>query len=107
LVEGMEAGRLAVTHPLTRAVGFTGSVTGGRALYDLAVSRPDPIPFYGELGSVNPVFVTSAAAAARGDEILSGYAESATLGAGQFCTKPGVLLLPEETDLSPLTGELA
>lgn len=107
LVEGMEAGRRAVTHPLTRAVGFTGSVTGGRALYDLAVSRPEPIPFYGELGSVNPVFVTSAAAAARGTEILSGYAESATLGSGQFCTKPGVLLLPEETDLAPLTGALA
>lgn len=107
LVEGMETGRRAVTHPLTRAVGFTGSVAGGRALYDLAVSRPDPIPFYGELGSVNPVFVTNAAAAARGPEILSGYAESATLGSGQFCTKPGVLLLPEETDLTPLTGALA
>lgn len=106
LVEGMEAGRSAVTHPLTRAVGFTGSVTGGRALYDLAVSRSDPIPFYGELGSVNPVFVTSAAAAARGTEILSGYAESVTLGSGQFCTKPGVLLLPEETDLTPLTVDL-
>ncbi|MBE3001720.1 aldehyde dehydrogenase (NADP(+)) [Nocardiopsis sp. HNM0947] len=107
LVEGVDAGRLLVTHPLVRAVGFTGSVSGGRALHDLAVSRPDPIPFYGELGSINPVFVTRAAASARGAEILSGYAESATLGSGQFCTKPGVLLLPEETDLAALTGDVA
>ncbi|WP_150240151.1 aldehyde dehydrogenase (NADP(+)) [Nocardiopsis quinghaiensis] len=107
LVEGLEAGKRAVTHPLTRAVGFTGSIPGGRALFDLAASRPDPIPFYGELGSVNPVFVTRGAAAARGDEILSGYAGSAAMGAGQFCTKPGVVFLPEETKLDALVEDFS
>ncbi|PDP85721.1 aldehyde dehydrogenase (NADP(+)) [Glycomyces fuscus] len=105
LVEGVETGKRAVTHPLTRAVGFTGSIPGGRALFDLASSRPDPIPFYGELGSVNPVFVTRRAAAARGDEILGGYADSATMGAGQFCTKPGVVFVPEETKLDALVAD--
>ncbi|MFD6951898.1 aldehyde dehydrogenase [Nocardiopsis sp. TSRI0078] len=107
LVEGLEAGKRAVTHPLTRAVGFTGSIPGGRALFDLAVSRPDPIPFYGELGSVNPVFVTRGAAAARGEEILSGYADSAAMGAGQFCTKPGVVFLPEEAKLDALVEDFS
>ncbi|MEU3020615.1 aldehyde dehydrogenase (NADP(+)) [Nocardiopsis sp. NPDC007018] len=107
LVSGFEAGRRAVTHPLTRAVGFTGSIPGGRALYDLAVSRPEPIPFYGELGSVNPVFVTRAAMAARGAEILAGYAGSATLGSGQFCTKPGVVFVPEDAPLDALVADFA
>lgn len=105
LVEGFEAGKLAVTHPLTRAVGFTGSIPGGRALYDLAVSRPDPIPFYGELGSLNPVFVTRAAMRARGEEVLTGYAESANLGTGQFCTKPGVVFVPEDAELDALVAD--
>jgi NADP-dependent aldehyde dehydrogenase len=94
IVYGREAGRLLVTDPALKAVGFTGSLAGGRALFDLAVSRPDPIPFYGELGSLNPVVVTPAAVAARGPEIVSGFVGSFTLGGGQFCTKPGVLLLP-------------
>ncbi|GAB3742530.1 aldehyde dehydrogenase (NADP(+)) [Nocardiopsis nanhaiensis] len=106
LVNGFEAGKRAVTHPQTRAVGFTGSLPGGRALYDLAASRPDPIPFYGELGSVNPVFVTRAAMAARGDEILEGYAGSATMGVGQFCTKPGVVFVPEGAKLDALVTDL-
>ncbi|GHC92576.1 aldehyde dehydrogenase [Nocardiopsis terrae] len=107
LVSGFEAGRRAVTHPLTRAVGFTGSIPGGRALYDLAVSRPEPIPFYGELGSVNPVFVTRAAMGARGEGILEGYAGSATMGSGQFCTKPGVVFVPEGAKLDALVDDLA
>ncbi|RKS07280.1 NADP-dependent aldehyde dehydrogenase [Nocardiopsis sp. Huas11] len=102
LLFGEEAGRLAVTHPAARAVGFTGSIRGGRALHDLAAARPEPIPFYGELGSVNPVFVTRAAAEARAAEILSGFAGSFTLGAGQFCTKPGLLFLPASVSLEPL-----
>ncbi|MFW5415567.1 aldehyde dehydrogenase (NADP(+)) [Nocardiopsis sp. CNT-189] len=106
VVYGEETGRRAVLHPRTRAVGFTGSIPGGRALFDLASSRPDPIPFYGELGSVNPVFVTRAAMAARGPEILEGYAGSFTQGAGQFCTKPGVLLVPREADLGPLVADV-
>ncbi|WP_083926890.1 aldehyde dehydrogenase (NADP(+)) [Nocardiopsis valliformis] len=105
LVSGFEAGKRAVTHPLTRAVGFTGSIPGGRALYDLAVSRPEPIPFYGELGSVNPVFVTRAAMSARGGEILEGYAGSATMGSGQFCTKPGVVFVPEGAKLDALVAD--
>jgi NADP-dependent aldehyde dehydrogenase len=74
--------------------------SGGRALFDLAASRPEPIPFYGELGSVNPVFVTEAAAAAREQEIATGFAASLTLGVGQFCTKPGVLFVPEGSSLA-------
>ncbi|RKE64162.1 aldehyde dehydrogenase (NADP(+)) [Microbacterium sp. AG238] len=94
LVEGREAGNALVQHPLVRAAGFTGSVSGGRALFDLASGRPDPIPFYGELGSVNPVVVTPAAVAVRGDELARGLVSSFTLGAGQFCTKPGVVFVP-------------
>lgn len=104
LLHGFEAGRLLVTDPRIRAAAFTGSVRGGRALYDLASGRPDPIPFYGELGSVNPVVVTPAAAAARGAEVARGYTASFTLGAGQFCTKPGILFLPAGHGLE---GELA
>ncbi|MFJ8431299.1 aldehyde dehydrogenase (NADP(+)) [Kitasatospora sp. NPDC094019] len=95
VVHGFEAGRALVEHPLTAAVGFTGSLHGGRALHDLAAARPRPIPFHGELGSLNPVFITEAAAAARGSELGAGLAASFTLGLGQLCTKPGLVLLPE------------
>ncbi|GAA3908413.1 aldehyde dehydrogenase (NADP(+)) [Microbacterium invictum] len=98
LVEGREAGRALVQHPAIRAAGFTGSLSGGRALFDLASSRPDPIPFYGELGSVNPVVVTPAAAAARGAQLAAGLVGSFTLGVGQFCTKPGVVFVPRGAD---------
>jgi NADP-dependent aldehyde dehydrogenase len=94
LVYGEEAGRLLVIDPHIRAVGFTGSLRGGRALHDLAAARPEPIPFYGELGSLNPLIVTPGAAAARAEEIGRGAAESFTLGNGQFCTKPGLLFVP-------------
>ncbi|MGH3714985.1 MAG: aldehyde dehydrogenase (NADP(+)), partial [Micromonosporaceae bacterium] len=95
LVTGFEAGPALVRHPAIRGVGFTGSTAGGRALYDLAQQRPDPIPFYGELGSVNPVVVLPAAAAERPGAIATGYLGSLTLGAGQFCTSPGLLFVPE------------
>jgi len=94
LVEGREAGNALVQHPLIRAAGFTGSVSGGRALFDLASGRPDPIPFYGELGSINPVVLTAAAVAARGESLAQGLVGSFTLGVGQFCTKPGVVFIP-------------
>ena len=94
LVHGYQAGADLVRHPLVSAVGFTGSIPGGRALFDLAVARPVPIPFYGELGSLNPVLVTERAAAARSGEIASGLVASYTLGQGQFCTKPGLVLIP-------------
>lgn len=97
LVFGTEAGREALLDPLIKAASFTGSIPGGRALFDLAVSRPEPIPFYGELGSVNPVFVTKTAAEARSEEIAAEFLASYTLGAGQFCTKPGILLVPAES----------
>ena len=88
-VEGRETGVALVQHREIRAVGFTGSLHGGRALFDLASSRPDPIPFYGELSAVNPVLITAAALDARADQLASGLAGSFTLGAGQFCTNPG------------------
>lgn len=93
-VLGREAAGTLVEHPLVRAVGFTGSTAGGRALFDRAAARPEPIPFYGELGSINPVFVTEAAWARRGPQILAEYAASFTNGMGQFCTKPGILFVP-------------
>ncbi|MFE6735398.1 aldehyde dehydrogenase (NADP(+)) [Microbacterium sp. NPDC057650] len=96
LVEGREAGNALVQHPVVQAAGFTGSLSGGRALFDLAVGRPDPIPFYGELGSINPVVLTRAAVAARGAALAAGLAGSFTLGAGQFCTKPGVVFVPAD-----------
>jgi NADP-dependent aldehyde dehydrogenase len=86
-------GQALVTHPLIRAVGFTGGLAGGRALFDLCAARPEPIPFYGELGSVNPMFLLPVALAARGDSIASGWAQSLTMGAGQFCTNPGIAVV--------------
>jgi NADP-dependent aldehyde dehydrogenase len=97
LIVGDETGRAALVDPRVQAGAFTGSLGGGRALFDLATSRPVPIPFYGELGSINPVFVTKAAASDRLGEIVTGFAGSFTLGAGQFCTKPGLLFVPEES----------
>lgn len=88
-----DAGEALVRHPLTRAVGFTGSYRGGKALFDIAMARPAPIPFFGELGSINPVFVMDAALKARGTEIANGWAGSLTMGVGQFCTNPGVVIL--------------
>lgn len=94
LVHGFDAGVELVRHPLIAAAGFTGSVRGGRALFDAAAARPVPIPFHGELGSLNPVVITGAAAEARAAEIGTGLAASMTLGQGQFCTKPGFVLAP-------------
>lgn len=92
---GHAIGAELVQHPLIKAVGFTGSLRGGRALYDLCAARPEPIPFFGELGSVNPVFVMDNALFNRGDEIAEGWAASLTMGVGQFCTNPGVVVLRE------------
>ncbi|MFE6550276.1 aldehyde dehydrogenase (NADP(+)) [Streptomyces sp. NPDC057746] len=94
LVHGFEAGIELIKHPLVAAAGFTGSVRGGRALFDAAAGRPVPIPFHGELGSLNPVVVTEAAAAERAEAIGAGLAGSMTLGVGQFCVKPGFVLAP-------------
>ncbi|MFB8179877.1 aldehyde dehydrogenase (NADP(+)) [Streptomyces sp. NPDC055966] len=94
LVHGFEAGIELIRHPQIAAAGFTGSVRGGRALFDAAAARPVPIPFHGELGSLNPVLVTEAAVAERAEAIGTGLAGSMTLGAGQFCVKPGLVLVP-------------
>lgn len=108
-VAGRDAGTALVDHPLVAAVGFTGSTRVGRLLLDRAAARPVPVPFFGELGSTNPVFVTPAAWAARGEELVAGFVASFTLGTGQFCTKPGVLLLPRPgaADLDRLRAAVA
>jgi len=107
LVEGREAGNALVQHPLIQAAGFTGSLGGGRALFDLASGRPDPIPFYGELGSVNPVVITAAAVVARGEGLAQGLVGSFTLGVGQFCTKPGVVFVPDGAGFEELVAGFA
>jgi NADP-dependent aldehyde dehydrogenase len=94
LVHGFDAGLELIRHPLVAAAGFTGSIRGGRALFDAAAARPTPIPFHGELGSLNPVVVTEAAAAERAEAIGAGLAGSMTMGVGQFCVKPGLVLVP-------------
>ncbi|MFV0433282.1 MAG: aldehyde dehydrogenase (NADP(+)) [Leucobacter sp.] len=105
IVFGTQAGRDLVLDSRVKAAGFTGSIPGGRALFDLAQGRPEPIPFYGELGSNNPVFVTEAADRARGAEIAQEFIASFTMGAGQFCTKPGTIFVPRESNvLATLRG---
>lgn len=100
LVQGgnRQVGEALVQHPLIQAVGFTGSLGGGRALFNLCAARPEPIPFFGELGSVNPMFVMPAAVAARGEAIAKGWAGSLTMGAGQFCTNPGIAIVVDGPD---------
>lgn len=98
LVHGKDAGIALVQAPAVTAVGFTGSTAGGRALLDAVARRDAPIPFYGELSSINPVIVTRAAAAERAQEVGAGLAASVTGSAGQFCTKPGLVLVPAGPD---------
>ncbi len=95
LIQGgkRDVGQSLVQHPLIKAVGFTGSLGGGRALFDLCARRPEPIPFFGELGSVNPMFLLPEAVKARGEAIAKGWAGSLTMGAGQFCTNPGISVI--------------
>src|SRR5262245_45520826 len=98
IVYGTAAGAALVADPAIQAVGFTGSLTGGRALMDIIAAREEPIPFFGELSSLNPVVVTPSAASAHGAEIGSGLVASFTLGSGQLCTKPGFVLVPDNAD---------
>ncbi len=90
---GREVGVALVKHPLIRAVGFTGSRKGGRALMDAAAARPEPIAVYAEMGSINPVFLLPGALAAGSDAIAAGLHASVTLGVGQFCTNPGLVFV--------------
>jgi 2,5-dioxopentanoate dehydrogenase len=84
--------RALVQHPHVKAVGFTGSLRAGRALFDAAADRPEPIPVYAEMGSVNPVFILPGALAERASAIAAGLKDSVTMGVGQFCTNPGLTI---------------
>ncbi|MGD9561532.1 MAG: aldehyde dehydrogenase (NADP(+)) [Pyrinomonadaceae bacterium] len=95
---GYEIGQALVKHPAIKAVGFTGSRKGGRALMDIAAARAEPIPIYTEMSSVNPTFILPNAVRDRGDEIVKGLHASVTTGAGQFCTKPGLVFLPNDAE---------
>lgn len=96
--DGIDVGMQLVKHPLVKAVGFTGSYKAGKAIYDAAVNRPVPIPVYAEMGSTNPVFILPKAKQERGKAIADGYAASVTLGVGQFCTNPGIVVFQDDND---------
>ena len=103
---GSQIGGALMKHPLIKAGGFTGSRKAGRILMDIAAARPEPIPFYAEMSSTNPVFILPGALRERGENIAAGLHASFTLGAGQFCTKPGMVFLPEGADASAFVGKL-
>src|SRR5690606_36090635 len=88
---GEEVGVALVRHPLAKAAGFTGSRTGGRALFDAAAARPEPIPVFAAMSSLNPLFILPGAMREKGAAIAEGLKNSVTLGVGQFCTKPGLV----------------
>jgi NADP-dependent aldehyde dehydrogenase len=98
IVYGIPAGATLVAHPAIQAVGFTGSLSTGEILLEIIGRRDQPIPFYGELSSVNPLIVTPGAAAARPEQLAEGLFASVTGSAGQFCTKPGIAFVPRGAD---------
>jgi alpha-ketoglutaric semialdehyde dehydrogenase len=104
---GVEAGAALVRHPLVEAVAFTGSLRAGRILMDLAAARPRPIPCFAEMASCNPVFVLPGALKAGTEGLAQGLFNSFTLGAGQMCTKPGIVLLPEQPEAAPFLAKLS
>ena len=104
---GYEIGQALVRHPEIKAVGFTGSRSGGRALMHIAAARPEPITVYAEMSSINPTFILPSALAARSREIAAGLHSSVTTGAGQFCTKPGLVISPESATLDEFAGKLS
>src|SRR5690606_36983797 len=97
--DGATGGQYLVKHPLVKAVGFTGSLYGGRTLFDIASQRPEPIPVFAEMGSVNPVFLLPQRLSGAAEEVATQYAGSLTLGVGQFCTNPGIFVAPNNGDL--------
>jgi NADP-dependent aldehyde dehydrogenase len=106
---GTEVGRALVQHPGIKAVAFTGSLRGGRALLDLAAARHEPIPVFAEMGSTNPVFILPGALRTKGEQIATGLHASFTIGVGQFCTKPGLVFVeagPEGTTLVERMSDL-
>jgi NADP-dependent aldehyde dehydrogenase len=100
LLGGIETGSILVEHPHIKAVGFTGSRAGGMALARMAASRPEPIPVYAEMSSINPVYVLPAALAARGEALGREFVASLTMGAGQFCTNPGLVFAIQGPELN-------
>jgi NADP-dependent aldehyde dehydrogenase len=104
---GIEVGRQLVMHPGVKGVGFTGSISGGRAIYDMASGRKEPIPVFAEMGSINPVIIFPEALEYRGDDLARTYAGSITLGSGQFCTNPGLILGLKSDKLSTFISSLA
>lgn len=104
---GYEVGQALVKHPAVKAVGFTGSLRGGRALADLAAARPEPIPVYAEMGSINPVFLLPGALAERGATLVEGLYVSSLTGVGQFCTNPGLIVLQRTPAAEQFVKELA
>jgi alpha-ketoglutaric semialdehyde dehydrogenase len=105
--QGSVIGLALVRHPATQAVGFTGSRAAGRALCDAAAGRPDPIPVFAEMSSMNPVFLLPAAVAERAEAIAQGFVASMTLGVGQFCTKPGLVFAVEGPELDAFRQAVA
>lgn len=103
---GTRVGTQLVRHPLVKAGGFTGSRAGGRALMDLAATRPEPIPFFAEMSSTNPVFILPGALRERGENIATGLHTSFTMGAGQFCTKPGIVFVQQGAESDTLARKL-
>lgn len=104
---GTAVGTALVKHPLVKAGGFTGSRSGGRALLDVASSRPEPIPFYAEMSSVNPVVILPEVLKEKGEQLAAGLHGSVTLGAGQFCTNPGLIFLENSAATDAFVAKLS
>ena len=104
---GRVVGRALVKHPAVKAVGFTGSRSGGRALFDLAAARPEPIPVYAEMSSINPVFLLPGALRERAEAIATGLHGSLNLGVGQFCTNPGLILGSKNAEMNAFKADFA
>lgn len=102
-----ETGKALVVHPLTKAVGFTGSLVGGKALFDMASQRDEPIPVFAEMGSINPIFLLPGKLKEDPAAVATLYAQSITQGVGQFCTNPGLMFGIESPELEVFTGALS
>ncbi|MEO5905561.1 MAG: aldehyde dehydrogenase (NADP(+)) [Saprospiraceae bacterium] len=105
--DGIETGKALASHPLTAAVGFTGSLQGGRALFDLGQQRKNPIPVFAEMGSVNPVFILPGKLKADHTALVRALVDSMTMTVGQFCTNPGILVAFKNDDTNHLISKLS
>jgi 2,5-dioxopentanoate dehydrogenase len=103
--DSFEIGQALVKHPFIKAIGFTGSLKGGKAIFDSAAARSEPIPVYAEMGSVNPVFILPRALHEKGEALPQAFLNSVTMGVGQFCTNPGLLVMePNEAFVNTLAN---